>query len=77
VGKLICNNKKYRTRDGQDVVIDRKRCAGWPYPVTGKLIRSSGKPVRLSWTEEGHYLKKSHQHLNLDGNPWLLDLVEV
>lgn len=68
MGKLICNNKKYRTRSGYPVVIDRKRCAGWPYPVTGRLIRSPNKPALLSWTEEGHYLRGSYQ---------LLDLVEV
>lgn len=65
----ICNNKKYRTRDGQAVVIDRKRVKQSCYPVRGRIIRVLREPLDLSWTEDGHYF---HQ-----GSRARLDLVEV
>ena len=65
----ICNNKKYRTRSGQVVVIDRKRVKQSLHPVRGRLIRSPLEPLSLSWTEDGYYYPQNGAHRH--------DLVEV
>lgn len=64
----ICNNKKYRTRIGQCVVIDRKRSGSKAYPVTGRIIGPLSGPRRIRWTSSGR--------ASID---WLtpFDLVEV
>lgn len=64
----ICNNKKYRTRDGRPVVIARKRVKGSCYPVRGRFAKGLRIPVTLSWTEDGRYLlphQKGCSHLDL------------
>ena len=65
----ICNNKKYRTRSGRRVIIDRKRTACSVYAVTGWIVTNDGKRHRESWASDGKYLRGECI------NPW--DLVEV
>lgn len=69
MGKLICNNKKYQTRSGCRVTIDRKRMADSTFPVIGWIHSKNGIKHRDAWTSDGHDL--------LGGltSPW--DLVEV
>lgn len=65
----VCNNKKYRTREGMAVVINRKRVKGSAFPVRGRVVSGLRGAFGLSWTEDGHYLYQ-------DGSS-RYDLVEV
>lgn len=49
----ICNNKKYRTRSGYDVIIDRKRSSCKACPVTGRILGLLIVPKKMTWTSEG------------------------
>lgn len=69
MGKLICNNKKYRTRSGFRVTIDRKRMADSTFPVIGWIYAESGRRYQEAWTSDGH------GQLGGCNSPW--DLVEV
>lgn len=54
----ICNNKKYRTRNGQAVVIDRKRANHLFYPVTGRFADGSRD---LRWARDGRFLYEAKE----------------
>lgn len=67
----ICNNKKYRTRSGLKVVIDRKRSGYKYYSVTGRVYETNGHVRLLHWSAFGKYFyfgsKEEHPY----------DLIEV
>lgn len=66
----ICNNKKYQTRSGHRVIIDRKRSSIESYPVTGRVVWGDGRPdLLVCWTIDGAQF--AHGLSNY------LDLVEV
>ena len=50
----ICINKKYKTRDGDEVIIYRTTADG-SYPVHGSVIYSDGSESLESWNAKGYY----------------------
>jgi len=55
-------NKKYKTRDGQEVSLLHKAPDGWPNPY---VIRGLLNENPVSWTDEGRFNTASESHVDL------------
>lgn len=65
---IIKNTRKYQTREGFKVVVDRKRMKGCRHCVTGRILTPCHGWIDSSWTVQGAFLHKGKH---------LYDLVEV
>lgn len=66
---IIKNNRKYQTREGFKVVIDRKRIDGRRHCVTGRVLNPRHGWIGSNWTVEGAFIVPERRHQ--------YDLVEV
>lgn len=65
---IIQNNRKYRTREGLEVVLDRKRSKQWVHCVTGRALKPGERLEHCTWTVHGSFI---------EGREHPYDLVEV